>query len=109
MQQHPAHPFLAEAHIWAHVPAKLPLSQTSLLLEHPVDIPCPWQHLCFWMHFLEYYGRCSYLCCGAAAAIGVEMRGATVELSRELLEASREKLVWLGCLRLPVLLMQVAM
>lgn len=49
------------------------------------------------------------MCCGAAAAIGVEMRGATVELSRELLEASREKLVWLGCLRLPVLLMQVAM
>lgn len=28
LQQHPAHPFLAEAHIWAHVPAEPPLSQT---------------------------------------------------------------------------------
>lgn len=108
VQQHPAHPFLAEAHIWAHVPAKLPLSQTSLLLlEHSAHVTSPWLHLCFWMLFLEYYGKCSYLCCGAAAAIVVEMRGATVELSREL-EASREKPVWLGCLGLHVLLMQVA-
>lgn len=97
--QHPADPCLAEAHIWAGVPAKPPLSQASLLLlEHPVLVTSPWLHLCFLMLFLGYYGRCSYLCCGAAPALGVEVRGATVEFLRELLEASREKPVWLGSL-----------
>lgn len=100
--QHPADPCLAEAHIWAGVPAKPPLSQASLLLlEHPVLVTSPWLHLCFWMLFLGYYGRCSYLCCGAAPALGVEVRGATVEFLRELLEASREKPVWLGSLGAP--------
>lgn len=63
------------------------------------------------MLLLEYYGRCSYLCCGATAALGVEMRGATVELyALQGAAGSKQEKTCLARLPwgLPVLFRQVA-